>query len=159
MPWGCLLSSSPHAYCLLGLLHLQGNQDTTPPSQGILMRSQASGEVLLSQGDGSGSLPAWQQTCGTYVGCMFVDYMNLLRNGYGFASTGPVMTGALPLHAPLLDWPWHSWHLEHFTLCLVNAVQPSPSLCECHWWMLCLQPCMDIGCWHRLNLLEALQHH
>lgn len=27
---------------------------------------------------------------GTYIGCMFVDYMNLQREGYGLPSTGPV---------------------------------------------------------------------
>ena len=62
--------------------------------------AQAAGEVLLAQSDGTGSLPAWQQTCGTYVGCMFVDYMSLLKNGYGFASTGPVMTGVHILPGP-----------------------------------------------------------
>lgn len=54
-----------------------------------------SGEVLLTERDNLGGLPAWQQTCGTYVGCMFVDYMTLLRSGYGFANTGPLMTGVL----------------------------------------------------------------
>ncbi len=54
---------------------------------------QACGEVLLTQQQEAGSLPSWRQSCGTYVGCMFVDYMTLLRGGYGFASTGPVMTG------------------------------------------------------------------
>ncbi|KAK9864440.1 hypothetical protein WJX84_006132 [Apatococcus fuscideae] len=63
----------------------------TDPQARLLI--EASGEVLLSQNGGSGALPRWQGTCGTYVGCMFVDYMSLLRNGYGFASTGPVMTG------------------------------------------------------------------
>lgn len=31
---------------------------------------------------------------GTYVGCMFTDYMPLLRQGYGLQHTGGVMTGA-----------------------------------------------------------------
>ena len=31
-----------------------------------------------------------QRSMGTYVGCMFVDYMNLQREAYGFASSGGV---------------------------------------------------------------------
>ncbi len=41
--------------------------------------------------------PLWGSTAarrtGTYVGCMFTDYMPLLRQGYGLHHTGAVMTG------------------------------------------------------------------
>jgi hypothetical protein len=38
---------------------------------------------------------AMSRDMGTYVGCMFVDYMNLQREGYGIASTGPVSEGRI----------------------------------------------------------------
>lgn len=38
---------------------------------------------------------------GTYVGCMFIDYMTLQREGYGLPSTGAVRSLLpLPSHAP-----------------------------------------------------------
>lgn len=37
---------------------------------------------------------------GTYVGCMFGDYMNLLRVAFQKKHTGPVMTGAALQFAP-----------------------------------------------------------
>ena len=39
--------------------------------------------------------PATAKRTGTYVGCMFADYMPLLRQGYGLHHTGAVMTGFL----------------------------------------------------------------
>eukprot|EP00884_Botryococcus_braunii_P010940 jgi/Botrbrau1/19848/Bobra.0124s0084.1 len=38
-------------------------------------------------------LPSWRKATGTYVGCMFVDHFAVLRQAYGYSSTGPVMTG------------------------------------------------------------------
>ncbi|CAL5223543.1 g6075 [Coccomyxa viridis] len=34
------------------------------------------------------------RSTGTYIGCMFLDYMSLQREGYGMSSTGAVMTGS-----------------------------------------------------------------
>lgn len=51
--------------------------------QGIEMHTQVSAEALSEAG--------WPgKNTGTYIGCMFVDYMNLQREGYGLASTGAV---------------------------------------------------------------------
>ena len=41
-------------------------------------------------------------TTGTYVGCMFGDYMNLLRVALQLKHTGPVMTGAAQAFKPSL---------------------------------------------------------
>ncbi|CAL8465605.1 g5141 [Coccomyxa elongata] len=55
------------------------------PQTRILM--QVSAEALSEAG--------WPgRETGTYIGCMFVDYMNLQREGYGLPSTGAVMTGS-----------------------------------------------------------------
>jgi hypothetical protein len=35
---------------------------------------------------------------GTYVGCMFTDYMALVRDGHGRHHTGAIMTGAPSCH-------------------------------------------------------------
>ena len=50
----------------------------------------AAAEVFLQDN------PGWTKRTGTYVGCMFVDYMSLLQRSYGHASTGTVMTGTSP---------------------------------------------------------------
>ena len=54
---------------------------------------QVSGEGLANAEHSLSGMSEWRRKCGVYVGCMFVDNMMLLQAGYGFASTGPVMTG------------------------------------------------------------------
>lgn len=56
---------------------------------------QVTGETLAGAEGTLGEMPGWQKRTGTYVGCMFVDYMTLLQRSYGFPSTGAVMTGAV----------------------------------------------------------------
>ncbi|BDA51455.1 probable oleandomycin polyketide synthase, modules 5 and 6 [Coccomyxa sp. Obi] len=55
------------------------------PQTRILL--QVSAEALSEAG-----WPGWDT--GTYIGCMFVDYMNLQREAYGLPSSGAVMTGS-----------------------------------------------------------------
>lgn len=49
-------------------------------------------EALHDSGD-EASLQVMAPNTGTYVGCMFTDYMNLLRVTLGLEHTGPVMIG------------------------------------------------------------------
>ena len=37
------------------------------------------------------------KSMGTYIGCMFVDYMTLQREAYGMSSTGAARTRPSPL--------------------------------------------------------------
>lgn len=50
-------------------------------------------EALHDSG-GAFNLASMGSRTGTYVGCMFMDYMNLLRVGLDKKHSGPVMTGA-----------------------------------------------------------------
>lgn len=54
---------------------------------------QVSEEALSKAAGTLNALPNWRKTMGTYVGCMFVDHFALLRQGYGYPSNGPLMTG------------------------------------------------------------------
>lgn len=45
--------------------------------------------------------PEWASHTGTYVGCMFTDYMNLLLQGHGWPTSGPLLTGTDALLQPL----------------------------------------------------------
>ena len=54
---------------------------------------QVTSEALAGAEEGLQELPSFAKRTGTYVGCMFVDHMHLLQQGYGFPSTGPIMTG------------------------------------------------------------------
>ena len=48
----------------------------------------------LHDAGGAYNLESMGSRTGTYVGCMFMDYMNLLRVGLDIKHSGPVMTGA-----------------------------------------------------------------
>ena len=54
---------------------------------------QVTAEALAQAGTTAVDIPQLAKRTGTYVGCMFVDHMVLLQRGYGFPSTGAVMTG------------------------------------------------------------------
>ena len=54
-------------------------------SRSVLMQTLANGAPRWA--------PAAARRTGTYVGCMFTDYMPLLRQGYGLHHSGAVMTG------------------------------------------------------------------
>ena len=58
-----------------------------------MIHLQATAEGLAAAEDFLQESPGWAKRTGTYVGCMFVDYMSLLQRSYGHASTGAVMTG------------------------------------------------------------------
>lgn len=62
------------------------------------MHLQVTLEALVASKDGLQGLPDSKKSTGTYVGCMFVDHMQLLQQGYGLSSTGPVMTGETSTH-------------------------------------------------------------
>ena len=64
-----------------------------------LVRLQATAEGLAAAEVFLQENPGWAKRTGTYVGCMFVDYMSLLQRSYGRASTGAVMTGTSPFIA------------------------------------------------------------
>ena len=51
---------------------------------------QVSAEALEHAGGAMKSM-------GTYIGCMFVDYMTLQREAYGMSSTGAARTCPFPL--------------------------------------------------------------
>ena len=38
----------------------------------------------------------WTACTGTYIGCMFTDYMNLLLHGHGWPMSSPLLTGGFP---------------------------------------------------------------
>ena len=63
--------------------------------QGRLLLETAA-EALVAAGTRFGAAAA--RRTGTFVGCMFTEYMPLLRQGYGLHHTGAVMTGAPTSH-------------------------------------------------------------
>ena len=56
--------------------------------------AQVSAEALERAGGAT-------QSMGTYVGCMFVDYLALQREAYGMSSTGAAMTCPSPQSLPI----------------------------------------------------------
>lgn len=65
----------------------------------------------------AGTSPGAAKRTGTYVGCMFTDYMALVRQGHGRHHSGALMTGDCQRHHPsprlvcallLLQWRSHS---------------------------------------------------
>lgn len=53
-------------------------------------------EATVDASDALASLGKdYKKSTGVYVGCMFVDYIPLLKGAYGIPSTGNVMTGRL----------------------------------------------------------------
>ena len=59
---------------------------------------QVSAEALQQAGGGV-------KSTGTYIGCMFVDYMSLQRSAYGMSSTGAVSPS--PCICPVLTRTHH----------------------------------------------------
>lgn len=49
----------------------------------------------LADGAAWGLGPTSAPRTGTYIGCMFTDYMALVRTGHGRAHSGALMTGAV----------------------------------------------------------------
>lgn len=64
-----------------------------------MRRNFQNGDALAQVSAEALSEAGWPgRDTGTYVGCMFVDYMNLQREGYGLPSTGPVRFLSHHLH-------------------------------------------------------------
>ena len=58
---------------------------------------QVTAEALAGASWALDSEPSWAARTGTYVGCMFNDYMPLLLHGHGWPTSGPLLTGRLML--------------------------------------------------------------
>lgn len=70
--------------------HLSRTEATALDPQTRLLL-EVTAEVLA--GGGAQHNPVTAMRTGTYIGCMFTDYMPMLRQGYGLQHTGAVMTG------------------------------------------------------------------
>ena len=64
-------------------------------------------------------MPDWAAHTGTYVGCMFTDYMQLLLHGHGWPTSGPLLTGN---HAPTYGYT-QLWTLQRSELLYIICLQ------------------------------------
>ena len=90
--------------------HLSRTEATALDPQARLLL-EVSAEALSGCGTRHSATSA--KRTGTYVGCMFTDYMPLLRQGHGLHYTGAVMTGT---SFPPIPWFRSSWNPPYGSL-------------------------------------------